>query len=136
MRLARFGNNALGHGREDGIQRAEALAKARQMLIVRFAEGGIPAEWLCPLCWYLAKAGLDGLADLGVRPNQGSSGNYRAHLDRVLGLNATEDYIFGMPMQGKYERFRTIQPMNTNPPHESIFRELFGSGEDAFPKVQ
>jgi len=101
----------------------EAGVEGRRMLLERYALHGVTAEFVCVLSHFITVAGLPDFADLAMRPDQGSSGNYQQHLDLVLNLDTGNHYMLDCPLQGKFDRHRILQPVPVALPHEEMWKE-------------
>lgn len=80
---------------------AAAGQAAIHMLFDLYATSSISAGCFCVLCYYLAKAGLGGLAAVYAKAPGAPSGRYQEHLDAKLGYKAARATMYDLYIRGR-----------------------------------
>ena len=95
-------------------------------LVDAYMSNAISAQLFCILCYYAAKAGVQGVVhEYGMAPGKGS-GNYQRHLDSKLGFSGQRSSMYSLQTYGhrKHDLERTEFSIPVRPPHEAIDEEI------------
>jgi hypothetical protein len=105
-------------------EKETAVEEVLDMLMSLYMGSIISARVFCVLCYWLAKAGLP-FGQYGLRPHA-SSGHYKRHLDKVLGVHDFSKDLYEVPIAGhrKHDLSRTRHNICSLPPHEQLNAEV------------
>ena len=105
-------------------EKESAMEEFMDVLMSLYMSSVISARIFCVICYWLGKAGLP-FGQYGLRPDA-SSGHYKRHLDKVLGVPDFSKDLYEVPVAGhrKHDLSRTQHNICALPPHEQLYAEL------------
>ena len=109
----------------DAATKDEAEIYLYEYIVELKLSGMLSATQACQLCFWAAKAGVNGgCSKLGRRPGLSGTGRYSAHFDNVVGKPVDDDYLhIAVPQYRRSCDTRVTVPMPVTPPFEHLVSE-------------
>ena len=110
---------------EANLTPKEAAEKFAEALVEEWVNGRLTAKQVCTFAHWAALGGMTGpVVELALAPTS-ASGNFKKHLDKVLGCRVRRDsaMVIDVPGHRKSDLGRMVHKLPVCPPHESLHAE-------------